>query len=33
MPIEGMILVTKNVKDFKNIKDIRIENWVASHAE
>ncbi len=30
---EGMVLVTENVKDFKNIKDIRIENWVASHAE
>jgi tRNA(fMet)-specific endonuclease VapC len=23
-----MILVTENVKDFENIKDIRIENWV-----
>jgi tRNA(fMet)-specific endonuclease VapC len=30
---EGMVLVTENVKDFKNIKDIRLENWVASHAE
>jgi tRNA(fMet)-specific endonuclease VapC len=30
---EGMMLVTENVKDFKNIKDIRIENWVADHAE
>ena len=23
-----MILVTENVKDFENIKDIRIENWL-----
>ncbi len=24
----GMIMVTENYKDFKNIKDIRIENWI-----
>ena len=23
-----MVLVTENVKDFLNIKDIKIENWV-----
>ena len=23
-----MIMVTENVDDFKNIKDIRIENWL-----
>ena len=23
-----MILVTENVKDFQNIKDIQIENWI-----
>ena len=26
----GMVMVTENIKDFKNIKDIKIENWVAS---
>ena len=23
-----MVLVTENVKDFQNIKDIQIENWI-----
>ncbi len=25
---EDMVMVTQNVKDFKNIKGIRIENWI-----
>ena len=25
---EDMVMVTENVDDFKNIRDIRIENWV-----
>ena len=25
---KDMILVTENVKDFQNIKDIQIENWI-----
>ena len=25
---EGMVMVTQNVKDFKNIKGIQIENWI-----
>ncbi len=25
---EKMIMVTENVDDFKNIKDIQIENWI-----
>ena len=25
---EGLVMVTQNVKDFKNIKDINIENWI-----
>lgn len=25
---EGMVMVTENVKDFQNIKDIQIENWI-----
>ena len=26
---EDMVMVTQNVKDFKNIKGIRIENWIS----
>ena len=26
---EKMVMVTQNVKDFKNIKGIKIENWIA----
>ena len=26
--IEDMVMVTQNVKDFKNIKGIKIENWI-----
>jgi tRNA(fMet)-specific endonuclease VapC len=25
---ENMVMVTQNVKDFKNIKGIKIENWI-----
>lgn len=25
---EDMVMVTQNVKDFKNIRDIQIENWI-----
>ena len=25
---EDMVMVTQNVKDFKNIKGIKIENWI-----
>lgn len=25
---EGMVMVTQNVKDFQNIRDIQIENWI-----
>ena len=25
---EGMVMVTQNAKDFKNIKGIQIENWI-----
>lgn len=25
---ESMIMVTQNVKDFQNIENIRIENWI-----
>ena len=25
---KNMIMVTENVKDFQNIKDIRLENWI-----
>lgn len=28
---ENMIMVTQNVKDFKNIRNIQIENWIAGH--
>ena len=28
----NMVLVTQNVKDFKNIKDIKIENWIEDYA-
>ena len=27
---EDMVMVTQNVKDFKNIKGIKIENWIDS---
>ncbi|MBS7364759.1 MAG: type II toxin-antitoxin system VapC family toxin, partial [Paludibacteraceae bacterium] len=26
--VNGMIMVTENLKDFKNIKGISIENWI-----
>ena len=26
--VNGMVMVTENVKDFKNIKGIQIENWI-----
>lgn len=29
--VNKMILVTENVKDFKDIKNIRIENWIERH--
>jgi tRNA(fMet)-specific endonuclease VapC len=25
----GMVMVTENVKDFKNLKGIQLENWIA----
>lgn len=27
--VNDMIMVTENIKDFKNIEDIRIENWIS----
>lgn len=24
----GMVMVTENIKDFKNFKDIQLENWI-----
>lgn len=26
--VNNMIMVTDNIKDFKNVKDIQIENWI-----
>jgi len=28
---EGMIIVTKNLKEFERVEGLRCENWVAEH--
>ena len=27
--VNGMMMVTENIKDFKNLKGIQLENWIA----